>query len=301
MGTNWLDTTYNVLNTADQFAAGFGDAVSFGATTKIREGIYGNLATRNYEGGWFTGGQITGAVASTLAGFGTPDKIWKGLTWTQRGLQAYNVIGTGVGAYQGTRNLLDGCGNWTDLLNFAPAFGYALGSDKVGDLFDSVTGLTKNFDVFSFKLSKNREILKQLPQARYGHVGISFDEGNKIYGFNPDVSEISHLSPNDIHKALKSRQKFPGEVTDDTKEIFGKARDLGLDVERNSYEIGVSRYWKGRLKTKFDSVFSPLQNKKYMFPPKQGDFPPGCYNCATYPQSVGLPTPSRSGKLSEDL
>jgi hypothetical protein len=57
MGTNWLDTTYNVLNTADQFAAGFGDAVSFGATTKIRELRYGNLATRNHEGGWFTGGR----------------------------------------------------------------------------------------------------------------------------------------------------------------------------------------------------------------------------------------------------
>jgi hypothetical protein len=124
MGTSWLDNTYNVLNTADQFAAGFGDAVSFGATTKIRELRYGNLATRNHEGGWFTGGQITGAVASTLAGFGTPDKIWKGLTWTQRGLQAYNVIGTGVGAYQGTRNLLDGCGSALDLLNFAPAIGY---------------------------------------------------------------------------------------------------------------------------------------------------------------------------------
>jgi hypothetical protein len=163
MGTNWLDTTYNVLNTADQFAAGFGDAVSFGATTKIRELQHGNLATRNHEGGWFTGGQITGAVASTLAGFGTPDKIWKGLTWTQRGLQAYNVIGTGVGAYQGTRNLLDGCGSALDLLNFAPAIGH-LGSqawNKFRRLGDSVPGpvnFMSNSDRFFLNASKRPDI-----------------------------------------------------------------------------------------------------------------------------------------------
>ncbi len=107
--------------------AGFGDAVSFGATTKIRELAYGDLATRNHEGGWFTGGQISGAVASTLVGFGSADDIWKGLTWSQKFAQAHTIIGTGVGAYNSTRNILDGCGSAWDALSFAPAVGYAGG------------------------------------------------------------------------------------------------------------------------------------------------------------------------------
>jgi hypothetical protein len=110
-----------------------------------------NKATRNHEGGWFTGGQITGTLASTIVGFGAPDKIWKGLTWGERALQGYNVIGTGVGAYQSTNNILNGCGSGWDALSFAPLVGH-LGSqawkgfnglDDLGDLnrIDDVNGL----------------------------------------------------------------------------------------------------------------------------------------------------------------
>jgi hypothetical protein len=49
------------------------------------------------------------------------------LTWGERALQGYNVIGTGVGAYQSTSNILEGCGSAWDALSFAPLVGH-LGS-----------------------------------------------------------------------------------------------------------------------------------------------------------------------------
>ncbi|MEM7595895.1 MAG: RHS repeat-associated core domain-containing protein, partial [Cyanobacteria bacterium P01_A01_bin.83] len=59
---------YSVLNTVDKFAAGFGDNVTFGATTKFRAWRYGELATRNHKGGVFKAGQITGALTTTAVG-----------------------------------------------------------------------------------------------------------------------------------------------------------------------------------------------------------------------------------------
>ena len=121
-GEDWYDNA----NKVDQFLAGFGDAVTFGGTTLLREKLYGETATKNHEGGLFTAGQITGTVASTAAGFGTVDKLGKGVGLTQRVLQSYEVLGTGIGAYQATTNLMNGCGSALDLLNFSPALGAAL-------------------------------------------------------------------------------------------------------------------------------------------------------------------------------
>ena len=146
-GEDWYDNA----NKADQFLAGFGDAVTFGGTTLLREKLYGETATKNHEGGLFTAGQITGTVASTAAGFGTVDKLGKGVGLTQRVLQTYDVLGTGIGAYQATTKFMNGCGSASDLLNFVPALDFVGGkllrrSDNVlknadGNLDDTIDSL----------------------------------------------------------------------------------------------------------------------------------------------------------------
>jgi RHS repeat-associated protein len=57
-------TGEDLLNNVDRFAAGFGDAVTFGGTSWLREKLYGEQATRNHEGAAFAAGQITGGIAS---------------------------------------------------------------------------------------------------------------------------------------------------------------------------------------------------------------------------------------------
>ena len=74
------------MNGADQFVAGFGDAATFGATTKIREAAYGDTATRNHEGGLFAAGGIAGDVTTGVVG----GAALKGPQWAKRGYQLYD-------------------------------------------------------------------------------------------------------------------------------------------------------------------------------------------------------------------
>ncbi|WP_044290863.1 RHS repeat domain-containing protein [Rivularia sp. PCC 7116] len=117
------NTLYNYVNKADQFAAGFGDAVSFGLTTKIREIRYGETATRNHSGGLFTAGQIFGTAASTAVSFGVGAGA-KGGGWAIRAAKYYTVVGDITGVVQSTNNLIKGCFTPIDLLGYAPAAGY---------------------------------------------------------------------------------------------------------------------------------------------------------------------------------
>lgn len=144
---NFIDPTgKDWLNNVDRFAAGFGDAVTFGGTTWLREKLYGEQATRNHQGAAFTGGQITGAAASLLTGFNTPGNFAKGLTWAQKAAIGYDVAATGYGAYNATTKLQQGCATPLDALNFLPAVGYgasrlndaARGLDDVGRGVDDV-------------------------------------------------------------------------------------------------------------------------------------------------------------------
>lgn len=122
-GEDW----YRALDTADEFAAGFADTVTFSTSTQLREFIYGDTATQNHQGAIFTGGQVTGAIATTALGFGAPTRLAGGVSWAQRFAQGYTVASTGVGAYRSTRNIMEGCGTWTDYLAYAPLAGYAGG------------------------------------------------------------------------------------------------------------------------------------------------------------------------------
>jgi RHS repeat-associated protein len=77
---------YDTLNRADQFVAGFGSAATFGATDSLRSTIYGEQATRNHGGGWYTAGSMAGdmAMGVVLSGGNAP-------RWFRRAYNAYNA------------------------------------------------------------------------------------------------------------------------------------------------------------------------------------------------------------------
>jgi RHS repeat-associated protein len=138
--TNRTDPTgkdyYDTLNSVDQFAAGFGNAVTFGGTSLIREKLYGESATRNHSGALYNAGQVAGTAASFAAGFGAAGNAARGGAWAIKAAEAYTVVGDAVGAYQSTKHLVEGCFTPADLLGFAPVAGY-LGGRALKGLDDT--------------------------------------------------------------------------------------------------------------------------------------------------------------------
>ena len=141
------ENLYSILNNADKFSAGFADTVTLGGSTWLRNKLYGEQATRNHPGALFNAGRISGAVATTIVGFGTPDKIWKGLNWAQKLAIEYEVASTGIGAYKSTRNIIEGCATPWDALSFAPLAGYGLSKLKGLRNVKNVSGLNGLYEV----------------------------------------------------------------------------------------------------------------------------------------------------------
>jgi RHS repeat-associated protein len=131
------------------------------------------------------------------------------------------------------------------------------------------------------------------PLIYAGHVGISFDSGKTIYGFTPFAPGLSNAEIIDV---LKQHKSFPGQVLDDTA-LFHRAQDLaeqGYRTQVYVQSIPVSKADFGRIRGQVLDEFSngPLLNKRYAFPG-----PKGCFNCATWPSSLGIPIPEPSGNL----
>jgi RHS repeat-associated protein len=116
-------TVYDALNAADQFSGSFSRVVTFGATDYIREKIYGNDVNKNQTGTFANLGTGAGVVTSFLLG-GSAPRALVGVTNLERLAKAHTVIGTGLGAYQSTKNILNGCATPWDILPFVPLVGF---------------------------------------------------------------------------------------------------------------------------------------------------------------------------------
>jgi hypothetical protein len=103
-----LNTVGNILKTADQFAAGFANAVTLGKSNEWRESLYGELATQNHQGGVYNLGQFAGVGTTIALGFMTPNAFVSGAGWAKQFAQGYAVVSTGVGAFNSTQNYLQG-------------------------------------------------------------------------------------------------------------------------------------------------------------------------------------------------
>lgn len=137
------------------------------------------------------------------------------------------------------------------------------------------------------------EFIETDPLIYAGHIGISFDRGKTIYGFTPFAPGLSNTEAIEV---LKQHQSFPGQVLDDTS-LFHRAQNLaeqGYRTQVYVQSISVSKADFARIKEQVLNELSsgPLPNKRYAFPG-----PEGCFNCATWPSSHGIPIPESSGNL----
>jgi RHS repeat-associated protein len=132
-------TVYDALNAADQFFGSFSRVTTFGATDYVREKIYGNDVNKNQTGTFANLGTGAGVVTSFLLGGAAPNALVR-VTNLQRLAQAYTVIGTGIGAYKSTRNILDGCATPLDALSFAPLAGF--GAKNIFKTLDGIRSRT---------------------------------------------------------------------------------------------------------------------------------------------------------------
>ena len=146
LGLAWYDwKIWDGLDYVDQAAAGMSDTLTLGATTKAREWIYGDIATRNHSGPVFVGGQIAGAGIATGLGYGaagTAQKASMAMKAAQYYTAASSVGAAGKSAYKLYQN--DPCDPFTiwDSADFLPGLGWA------GKAQDWTRPLGKQWDLF---------------------------------------------------------------------------------------------------------------------------------------------------------
>ena len=185
---------------------------------------------------------------------------------------------------------------------------------SINSLWSSIT--QKNILLMGFRGTgfSNPKYSNQPGLIQAGHVGVSFDNGKTIYGFSPSETSLSQFnSEKEALKYLVGGGSLPGQVYDDTN-IFIRAANLSsqgalssdgepLIVYWNSYSVPVSQYTKIQQSVIGQFENPSLTTAQYMFPQRINGvpqpMPPGCYNCATFPISLGLPIPEVTGQLAK--
>ena len=171
---------YSVLNTTDKVAAGFADVVTkplspFGLdSTSIRAKLYGELATRNHDGTAFHVGQGLGVATLVVAGLNTP-QVLSNLGAAGTGLVGLEVAHTGYGAYESTRNIIEGCATPFDALSFLPLLGAAGRGAKNASKLDALDEIGDG--------AKNFRNLDSLDDARRG--------ANQVNDFAESLDELN--------------------------------------------------------------------------------------------------------------
>ena len=136
----------------------------------------------------------------------------------------------------------------------------------------------------------------------YGHFGIKFEGDPEIYGFNP--FQPGSMDVLRFIAELKNHTPFPGEVKIDTA-VFKQAKALQIPVHEFPFEYDARKFRSAHDTARdeeWQSRHAPLNSKRYAFPRYVPQFfDPGCYNCATYCESLHLTSPCPCGQLSRCL
>lgn len=138
--------------------------------------------------------------------------------------------------------------------------------------------------------------------GRTGHVGISVDGGETIWGFNP--VKPAGISRDELIIRLRAGEYFPAWIRKDT-ELFKRAeKSRPVAIEEQTFmDANICQEVEKLLTSDIkNSTNSPLRDKRYSFPRKRlGGFETNCWNCCTYPSTLGMETPFPSGQLGEYL
>lgn len=140
-----------------------------------------------------------------------------------------------------------------------------------------------------------------------GHVGISFDGGKTIYGFHPSEYSLSQFESADAAlNYLKNGGTLPGQIYNDTP-LFVRAAQLADGGSRTAVyqltvQVSASEFNSIRASVSNQAANPALTTSSYSFPQIENGvpyMPAGCNNCATWPQTLGIPIPNLSGQLRD--
>lgn len=131
-----------LLNMADQWVAGFANAVTFGATTYIRSSWYGETVTQNHSGLLWNMGQLAGLGSSLLIGGASPHAVKFSMSGTEWFATAHAVSGTAVSAWETGTHTREGRLEWTDTFTLLPLVPYAASSQGVKQFIGAAKDVT---------------------------------------------------------------------------------------------------------------------------------------------------------------
>ncbi|CAN1596855.1 filamentous hemagglutinin [Pseudomonas mediterranea] len=287
--------------------------------------------TRYYDKNLNFGGPTLGQAGSGLIAFGAG--VGAGFYDAGKGLFALDkallndFLGTSSQVANGMLGFLAGAewdssrekSNQTKLLGYlaglqggSTAYDELLGKQAAGDSLllipagrvGSVTNRTVSLYGFRGAGSTSDLLAESThPYVITGHVGYSLDGGKTIYGFGPSVSE--GMSAYEAIQSLRNGTSYPGVISDDTFIFESVANSTAMGrggVPQTVYQqkISVSQAQFDAIKTAHDAigVGNPMVDVFYSFPVRGGVAPGGChFNCATFPNSLGIPIPENSGVM----
>mmetsp|Transcript_42913 Transcript_42913/g.80055 ORF Transcript_42913/g.80055 Transcript_42913/m.80055 type:complete len:243 (+) Transcript_42913:25-753(+) len=143
-----------------------------------------------------------------------------------------------------------------------------------------------------------------------GHVGLRFRAlQDTVFGFTPDTALRSNMQA--LVSTLLEGSHFPGKVSDDFAEFADAAKSpfgtifVFWDIDSCSKEdCGLSDVLEDVAKADKFYSFPPEAPRKYRgleYSACARFWGETCFNCATYPKSLGLPIPDDSGMLPQYL
>jgi hypothetical protein len=134
-----------------------------------------------------------------------------------------------------------------------------------------------------------------------GHVGISLNEGETIYGFHPSETAVNLLQDQgvDVGLILKQRCAIVGRVYDDTQIFYQAVGAARMTVYYRVYVVDANEHEmiSHRLHHQFVNRPQPIW---YVLPSRERTMMPvGCNNCATWIRTLGVKLPEQTGHLDQ--
>lgn len=136
------------------------------------------------------------------------------------------------------------------------------------------------------------------PYVITGHVGYSFNGGETIYGFGPEVGD--EISAYDAVKSLMNKERYPGKIDNDTEVFRWVANNPAVGRDGNPQVVieqktPFLRAQFERMKKEHENMRAdgPLEDVLYGFPGPNED----TFNCATFPSRLGIPIPEETGNM----
>ena len=152
------------------------------------------------------------------------------------------------------------------------------------------------------------ELFGIYPLLKAGHVGISFDGGNTIYGFLPPLAGDAAHTPEQIVDKVSRHEPVPGIVGIDNVhfELAKKmARERGWDTHVTVAAQLLDADTKARFMEQAQGMATDnsAHGMRYIWPKREPDengnhFPDDrSRNCAVYPELIGMCVPEKTGQL----